>query len=179
MLRRYVLFACATVGGSYVAARHYEDRVNAALGYPDAGDRDDTADGESAGAGPEGSAVAAAVVEEINSARFEAGVADVGRDGALRQVAEHHSRDMFVRDFYDHTNPDGEGPADRAPCRAAEVLHRGRVGARSAAELAAAIVAAWRNSDGHRQIILSEGVTSIGVGIHIDGGEFHATAMFC
>ena len=34
-------------------------------------------------------------------------------DSALRCAARLHSRDMNDRDFFDHTNPDGDGPGAR------------------------------------------------------------------
>jgi uncharacterized protein YkwD len=37
----------------------------------------------------------------------------VGVEPALRCAARLHAKDMFERAFFSHTNPDGEGPAER------------------------------------------------------------------
>jgi len=144
-----------------------------------AGVREDTT------VGPDPAAAAATVRQRLNEARESAGVAALPSDDGLADAARAHSQDMHRRDFYDHTNPDGEGPRDRAGCRAAENLHRGDItggsefDTTSADGLGAYVVEGWRESAGHREIMLASGYRAVGIGVAIAGGEFFAVAMFC
>lgn len=144
-----------------------------------AGVREDTT------VGPDPAAAAAAVRQRLNEARESAGVAALPSDGGLADAARAHSQDMHRRDFYAHENPDGEGPSDRAGCRAAETLHRGDIAGggefdtSSADGLGAYVVEGWRESAGHREIMLASGYRGVGIGVAIQGGEFYATAVFC
>jgi len=67
-------------------------------------------------------------VERINDLRAAADVDTLERDDTLVAAARAHARDMSVRGFYDHVNPDGERARDRVPCGAAETIHRGTLG---------------------------------------------------
>jgi uncharacterized protein YkwD len=135
--------------------------------------------------GPEPAAAATAVRHRLNDARESAGVAALPSDDALADAARGHSQDMHARDFYAHENLDGEGPSDRAGCRAAENLHRGDIAGggefdtSTADGLGSYVVEGWRESEGHRRIMLARGYRAVGVGVAIEGGEFFATALFC
>ena len=50
----------------------------------------------------------------VNSVRIEHGVAPLAWHDTLAAIARDHSNDMLDRDFFDHTNPDGENPTARA-----------------------------------------------------------------
>lgn len=50
----------------------------------------------------------------INSIRFENDLMLLHRDTRLAKAANRHSRDMIERNFFDHVNPDGNGPRERA-----------------------------------------------------------------
>jgi uncharacterized protein YkwD len=144
-----------------------------------AGVREDTT------VGPDPAAAAAAVRQRLNEARESAGVAALRSDDGLADAARAHSQDMHRRDFYAHENPDGEDPSDRAGCRAAENLHHGDIAGggefdtSSADGLAAYVVDGWRDSEGHREIMLASGYRAVGIGVAIADGEFFAVAMFC
>jgi uncharacterized protein YkwD len=140
---------------------------------------------------PDRKAVEATIVDRINTARFDRGIPNLGRDSDLRLTAREHSKDMHARDFYGHKNPDGEQPWHRAPCNAAETIHRGNLGSArnrgaqdswdttTAKGMAGYVVEGWVLSDEHYEIMLTERYTRIGVGVHIADGQFWATAMFC
>jgi uncharacterized protein YkwD len=79
---------------------------------------------------------------------------------------------MAARDFFDHTNPDGEDPGDRITAAGyrwstyAENIARGQ-------QTAADVMQAWMNSPGHRANILNCSVEETGLGVHEgDGGPW-------
>jgi uncharacterized protein YkwD len=81
----------------------------------------------------------------------------------LHQAASSHSADMIARDFFDHTNPDGQGLSERL----AEVGYNWWTwGENIAAGYASpeAVMSGWMNSSGHRANILNCNFTEIGVG---------------
>jgi uncharacterized protein YkwD len=87
---------------------------------------------------------------------------------AASQVAYEHCVDMDVRDFFSHTNPDGDGPGDRIA--AAEISHAGW-GENIAWGYASpqAVMDGWMNSPGHRANILNSAWTHVGIGVHAPG----------
>lgn len=110
------------------------------------------------------------------------------RDPSLTRLACVHSADMLRRDFFDHVNPDGEGPSGRAAR-----LHRRLVGGTgeniwgqngnrsqplSPRALADTIVTGWMNSPGHRRNILRRAFSHLGVCILRSGDQVRATQSF-
>ena len=121
------------------------------------------------------------VVEVVNQKRSEG--ANCGSEGSfgaagplvmhplLQCAARMHSMDMVVRDFFSHTNPDGESPWDR-------IAKTGYGGYANAGEniaagsaTAAAVVDQWMNSDGHCANIMNPQFNEIGVGYY-PGGQY-------
>lgn len=49
-----------------------------------------------------------------NQARQQHGLSTLAYDEELARIAARHSRDMAARQFFDHVNPDGQSPTDRA-----------------------------------------------------------------
>jgi uncharacterized protein YkwD len=90
-------------------------------------------------------------------------------DAALRCAARVHVRDMVDRDYFDHTNPDGEEPWDRMVRAGYEWAAAGEniAGGNRAA---AATMTQWMNSAGHCRNIMSADFEHIGVGHAEDGG---------
>jgi uncharacterized protein YkwD len=79
-------------------------------------------------------------------------------------VAQAHSDDLVARDFFAHTNPDGQSPFDR--------LAASGVGYSSAAEniaygypTATAVLNGWLNSPGHRANIENCALLEHGLGL--------------
>lgn len=119
----------------------------------------------------------AEVVELTNAERVAAGCPEVHVHDRLTTASRGHSEDMVERDFFDHTNPDGDGPGDRA--RAAGYDWRAiseniAWGYRTAE----AVVAGWMDSPGHRRNILDCDAAEVGVGVADSSGGPYWTQMF-
>lgn len=89
----------------------------------------------------------------------------LGVDPALTCAARNHSRDMNEREFFNHTNPDGDGPAQRIrlagylPQTWGENIARGYGSPQS-------VVEGWMNSDGHCANIMRGFFTEVGIGFY-------------
>jgi uncharacterized protein YkwD len=125
-----------------------------------------------------------AMVALINTARTNAGLAPLTRNGMLSLVASEHSKDMACRDFFDHINPDGQNPADRVQEAGAGFAPPYRwisenIGSHATAQEQ---FDGWMASEGHRTNILDDRVDEIGIGlIHINAGSRYTdywTAVF-
>ncbi|MFN8674961.1 MAG: CAP domain-containing protein [Thermomicrobiales bacterium] len=96
------------------------------------------------------------------------------RQDLLDSAAVAHSRDMVTRCFFDHINPDGKDPGDRIAATGyqaaawAENIYKGSGNLGSAAEA----FDAWKNSQGHRDNMLSTAVTQIGIGTALGSAGF-------
>lgn len=104
------------------------------------------------------------MVELTNQERSAAGCSVMlAANDLLHQAAAGHSVDMIARDFFSHTNPDGQGPVDRLD---AVGYNWSRWGENIAAGYATpeAVVSGWMASPGHRANILDCTFTEIGVG---------------
>jgi uncharacterized protein YkwD len=126
---------------------------------------------ERAGAPVTVSAEAAAeaeVLRLVNEERAKVGCSPVAANSALTGLAEAFSADMAARGFFDHTDPDGASPWDRA-AKAGITGLGGENIARGQAD-AAAVMDAWMNSPGHRANILNCDFKTLGVGVHYGSG---------
>lgn len=108
------------------------------------------------------------VVAIVNKARSDSGLDPLSECSTLDQSAQLHSQDMNARDFFDHTNPDGESPSDRIRLTGyfgnAKSLWTGENIAAGFSD-AASVMVAWMKSPGHRANILNTKFTHLGVGI--------------
>ncbi|MFD7627580.1 CAP domain-containing protein [Streptomyces sp. NPDC059851] len=114
------------------------------------------------------SAEEAAVVALVNEVRGQAGCGPVRANPPLAALAGAFSKDMAVRGFFDHTDPDGNSPWDRAVNAGisglgGENIARGQGDAR-------AVMNAWMNSPGHKANILNCEFRTLGVGVHVAAG---------
>jgi uncharacterized protein YkwD len=50
------------------------------------------------------------LLQLINEKRSEFGSPALTQDGSLGRLAQSHSQDMIVNDYFSHINIDGEGP---------------------------------------------------------------------
>ncbi|MEV7195118.1 CAP domain-containing protein [Streptomyces sp. NPDC093510] len=110
----------------------------------------------------------AAVLTLVNQERAKVGCRPVRADDRLAALAGDFSADMAERDFFDHTDPDGATPWDRADKAGitdlgGENIARGQADARS-------VMDAWMNSAGHRANILNCDYKTLGVGAHFAPG---------
>lgn len=89
----------------------------------------------------------------------------------MANVARLHSKDMAIRDFFDHTNPSGYSPFDRMIAAgidymvAAENIAAGYTNAFSSHS-------GWVNSPGHRLNLVRD-VEYLGVGVYFGGNYFN------
>ncbi|WP_432159887.1 CAP domain-containing protein [Streptomyces sp. NRRL F-5630] len=116
----------------------------------------------------EESAAAAAVLVLVNQERAKVGCSAVRADDALASLATAFSDDMAARGFFDHTDPDGDTPWDRAKQAGISNLGGENI-ARGQAD-AAAVMESWMNSPGHRANILNCDYKTLGVGVHFGSG---------
>lgn len=113
-------------------------------------------------------AAEAEVLKLVNDERAKVGCTPVTANSALTDLAQSFSDDMALRDFFDHTDPSGLSPWDRA-AKAGITALGGENIARGQAD-AAAVMDAWMNSEGHRANILNCDFKTLGVGVHLGTG---------
>ncbi|WP_299952346.1 CAP domain-containing protein [uncultured Modestobacter sp.] len=121
--------------------------------------------------GPEGQVLAL-----VNTERAAAGCAPVSADDGLAAVARAHSTDMRDRDFFAHVNPDGVDPFARAEAAGVDYARAENIA--SGQPDAAAVMAAWMASTGHRENILNCDLRTLGVGVATGSGGPWWTQLF-
>ncbi|MFI0714123.1 CAP domain-containing protein [Streptomyces inhibens] len=114
------------------------------------------------------SSAEAQVLSLVNQERAQAGCSPVTADKELAGLAQQFSDDMARRGFFDHTDPDGNTPWDRARAQGitdlgGENIARGQANAQS-------VMDSWMNSPGHRANILNCEYKTLGVGAHFGPG---------
>ncbi|MFI9719536.1 CAP domain-containing protein [Streptomyces sp. NPDC052396] len=107
--------------------------------------------------------VAREVLALVNAERAKAGCRPLRADHRLSSLAQSFSNDMARRGFFDHTDPDGKSPWDRAARHGirnlgGENIARGHPDAHT-------VMDAWMRSSGHRQNILNGEYRTLGVGV--------------
>lgn len=164
------LYRESELGGYYVIPYYDQDRNNMVDGVLilDESYRQTMTD-----SGDEGTALTMAfeqqVLELTNVFRQKNGLAALVLNPGLSDVARNHSKDMALRDYFDHISPEGITPFDRI----AEGGYHYHVAAENiAAGQRTPMVAVndWINSSGHRQSLLGD-YEEIGVGIYFDEPE--------
>ncbi|MEU0221359.1 CAP domain-containing protein [Streptomyces sp. NPDC006265] len=114
------------------------------------------------------SSAAAQVLSLVNEERAKVGCSPVAANSALTGLAQSYSEDMAAQGFFDHTDPDGHTPWDRAEKAGISNLGGENI-ARGQAD-AAAVMDAWMNSPGHRANILNCDFKTLGVGVELGSG---------
>ncbi|MEV6498566.1 CAP domain-containing protein [Streptomyces prunicolor] len=109
-------------------------------------------------------AAEAAVLKLVNEQRAIVGCSPVAANSALTELAENFSTQMATENFFDHTDPSGATPWDRAEKLGITNLGGENI-ARGQAD-AAAVMDAWMNSPGHKANILNCDFKTLGVGVH-------------
>ncbi|WP_371525931.1 sigma-70 family RNA polymerase sigma factor [Streptomyces sp. NBC_01283] len=118
---------------------------------------------------PAGNSYSAEVTRLVNAERAKSGCGPLTLNSKLGNAAQGHSDDMAERDFFDHTNPDGEDPGDRVTAAGYKWTTYGEniaAGQRSPS----AVMDSWMNSSGHRANILNCSFKEIGVGYRQGSG---------
>jgi uncharacterized protein YkwD len=114
------------------------------------------------------SSAAAQVLALVNEERAKVGCSPVAANSALTGLAQRYSEDMAARGFFDHTDPDGRTPWDRA--EKAGISNLGGENIARGQSDAAAVMDAWMNSPGHRANILNCDFKTLGVGVELGSG---------
>ncbi|MFD7083736.1 CAP domain-containing protein [Streptomyces sp. NPDC059918] len=113
----------------------------------------------------------AAVLTLVNQERAQAGCGPVRANPPLAALAAAFSKDMATRGFFDHTDPDGNSPWDRATKAGLSGLGGENI-ARGQGD-AQAVMNAWMNSPGHKANILNCEFRTLGIGMYAaDGGPW-------
>lgn len=145
----------------------------------------------------------------INQQRLDHKLTALAFDERLSKIAREHSHDMAARNFFSHTNPDGQDATARGKqagftCRKqiaknsfseglGENLFQDNLYSRiqisgnersydwnTPDEIAAHSLKGWMNSPPHRRNILRENYGQSGVGIAIsDDDKVYITQLFC
>jgi len=119
----------------------------------------------------------------VNQHRSKVGLGALGPNSLLAGVAKAHSADMIKRNFFDHVNPDGRNPIDRANnagwtagCFENIAFTSNRGDGIATTEVADITL---MNSPGHKANILRDNVNTCGIGIVYDAtGGIRVTQMF-
>lgn len=117
------------------------------------------------------------VAKLTNSTRASRGLNQLQYDESLSKVARDHSEDMIRRNFFSHTNPSGESPAQRARRANYPYQYIGENIAQGYPQ-PQTVFDGWMKSSGHRANILRNGYQRIGVGVARGNGTIMWTQMF-
>lgn len=100
----------------------------------------------------------------VNEVRATYGLSELEWHADAAAVALAHSEDMDARNFFSHTNPDGQDPGDRLAEAEIELTGWGEniAGGYLTPE---SVMEGWMNSPGHRDNILNPMWTHLGVGV--------------
>ena len=106
--------------------------------------------------------------EALNEYREKNGLEPLIYSQTLEAAADAQALDLWVRNFFDHTNPDGLGPADRALREG--FCHR-YVGENIAAGQFTVehVMQAWEDSPSHNENMLEANYVYVGMGHSTDG----------
>ncbi len=111
------------------------------------------------------------VLQLVNLERAEADLPPVTRNPALGRIADDYACRMITDGFFGHTDPGtGHGPGDRAVVGKYSFYAIGEnlaAGQQTAAE----VMKVWMESPSHRDIILDEKWSEVGISVR-SGGEY-------
>ncbi|MEU5096030.1 CAP domain-containing protein [Streptomyces sp. NPDC020996] len=113
-------------------------------------------------------AAEAEVLRLVNDERAKVGCSALAANSSLGELAGDFSDAMAEEGFFDHTDPSGATPWDRAAKLGISNLGGENI-ARGQTD-PAAVMDAWMNSPGHRANILNCDFKTLGVGVHFGSG---------
>jgi len=114
-------------------------------------------------------ALIARVVELTNQERTKRGLQAVTLNPTLSKMADDYACEMVDKNFFDHINPQGEGPGQRAISAGYVFLAIGEnlAGGQNSPEW---VMNDWMNSkEGHRENILATQWQEVGVSVRLGG----------
>lgn len=119
-----------------------------------------------------------AMFDALNNYRASKGLATLSYSKVLEKAANAHAKDMYDRNFFDHTNPDGDGPADRAIdagfCRTRAIGENIAWNQPTVSE----VQIAWQNSPGHDANMVSTEFRYVGMGYYLSQNGPYYVQLF-
>lgn len=103
------------------------------------------------------------MLELTNAERAKCNLLPLKLSEALCKSAQDHCDDMYEKNYFDHTSPDGKTMSDRIEKYSSAYGYKGENIAWGY-DTPEAVVNGWMNSEGHRSNILNENYTDIGIG---------------
>jgi len=120
----------------------------------------------------------------INSDRASYSLPALIHDTDLQEVAAAHSEDMYIREFFNHENPDGDSVTQRCNDAGIEWSILGEniafvnLNGNDSVDPVVMAEDSLMGSPSHRDNILSPLFTHVGVGIATDGEKYYFTQVF-
>lgn len=117
------------------------------------------------------------LLDLINKERRRQGLESVAESTPLRDIARGHSEDMYQRGYFCHTNPEGRTAAGR--------ITEARISFSVVGENLSLAPTVWlahrglMNSPNHRENILRQEFTALGVGVFVGPSGLMITENFC
>ena len=102
----------------------------------------------------------------MNADRRAQGLPDLQVDSKLTNLGEQYAQDMVNRNFFSHTNPEGQTPFDRMKLAGIAYTYAGENIAIN--QNVSTAETAFMNSPGHRANILNVSYTNVGIGVAYD-----------
>lgn len=108
-----------------------------------------------------------AMFDALNAYRTQAGLPTLIYSRRLEIAADAHCQDLWNRRFFDHINPDGRNPGQRAVlvgfCH--EYVGENIAAGQSSVQT---VMTAWRNSPAHNENMLEPQYRYVGMGVSTD-----------
>lgn len=120
------------------------------------------------------------LLDRINAARAERGVAALRPQAALIAAARAHSADLAASDLWGHTGSGNSTPFSRAAAAGYRYAHLSENVA-AGWSMAETAFASWWHSPAHRRAMLSRRAQEVGIGhVHLEGSDLghYWTAVF-
>jgi uncharacterized protein YkwD len=129
---------------------------------------------------PETAEIEAQVQQRINEIRLEQGLTDLQQNEKLAEVARRYSQRMAEQEFFSHTSPDGDTPAQRVQSAGIRYLLVGEnlFKSTNVPQPVDAAVEGWMESPGHRENILRSEYRETGIGVWREGSSYYITQLF-
>lgn len=116
-------------------------------------------------------------VNLLNADRAASGLPALRVNSQLTGLAEDYAQEMINRNFFSHTNPEGQSPFDRMRQRGISFGYAGENLAINSS--VADAETAFMNSSGHRANILNPNYTQVGIGVkHGSNGSVYVVQEF-
>lgn len=108
------------------------------------------------------------IVALTNQARSQAGLPPLILDPHLERLAQAHARDMALRDYFAHENPDGLDSYERLSALNPPSYNEAGENTARGQESPDELVSQWLGSPKHRENMLNPAHTHIGVGAYFN-----------